>query len=90
MSKRYEELEKVVSEVLVDLRKFYDEGNKAAGTRARKGLLTLKNWAHEVRKEISAQKSGETGNTPSKPAAKSPSKAPAKGSTAKKAPPKKK
>lgn len=91
MSKRYEELEKVVSEVLVDLRKFYDEGNKAAGTRARKGLLTLKNWAHEVRKEISAQKSGEVGKSaPSKPAAKSPAEAPAKGSTAKKAPPKKK
>jgi hypothetical protein len=53
MAKRYEELEKLVSEVLVDLRKFYEDGNKAAGTRARKGLLALKNWAHEVRKEIS-------------------------------------
>ena len=86
MSKRYEELEKVVSEVLVDLRKFYDEGNKAAGTRARKGLLALKNWAHEVRKEISAQK---TSGAPSKPATKGSTKAPAK-SAAKKAPPKKK
>ncbi len=86
MNKRYEELEKVVSEVLVDLRKFYDEGNKAAGTRARKGLLALKNWAHEVRKEISAQKSGEA---PSKPAPKASPKTSAK-STAKKAPPKKK
>ncbi len=86
MSKRYEELEKLVSEVLVDLRKFYDEGNKAAGTRARKGLLALKNWAHEVRKEISAQKSGDA---PSKPAAKGSTEAPAK-SAAKKAPPKKK
>lgn len=76
MAKRYEELEKLVSEVLVDLRKFYDDGNKAAGTRARKGLLALKNWAHEVRKEISAQRSAAEGGK--KSAAKPPAKAPAK------------
>jgi len=76
MSKRYEELEKLVAELMVDLRKFYDDGNKAAGTRARKGLLTLKNWAHEVRKEISAQKaaagksSGASSKSEAKPAAK--------------------
>jgi hypothetical protein len=80
MAKRYEELEKLVGEILVDLRKFYDDGNKAAGTRARKGLLALKNWAHEVRKEISAErakaeaskgaaksKSASAKKTPSKP-----------------------
>lgn len=82
MAKRYEELEKLVSEVLVDLRKFYDDGNKAAGTRARKGLLALKNWAHEVRKEISAHRSAaESGK---KPAEKAPTKAPAKKPTPKK------
>ncbi len=78
MAKRYEELEKLVSEVLVDLRKFYDDGNKAAGTRARKGLLALKNWAHEVRKEISAHRSAAesskktTSKAPAKPPAKKP------------------
>jgi len=84
MAKRYEELEKLVSEVLVDLRKFYDDGNKAAGTRARKGLLELRKWAHEVRKEIAAQRAA---------AAKSGSTKSAKGAAkpaAKKAPPKKK
>jgi hypothetical protein len=79
MAKRYEELEKLVSEILVDLRKFYDDGNKAAGTRARKGLLALKNWAHEVRKEISAERAKAEA---SKGAAKS------KSASAKKAPPK--
>jgi len=78
MAKRYEELEKLVSEVLVDLRKFYDDGNKAAGTRARKGLLALKNWAHEVRKEISAKRTE----------AESAAKEKGRSAAAKKAPPK--
>ncbi|MCS7297294.1 MAG: histone H1 [Bacteroidia bacterium] len=74
MSKRYEQLEKLVSELTTDLRKFYDDGNKAAGTRARKALLELKNWAHEVRKEISAQRAAAQKKTPSTKAA--PKKAP--------------
>ncbi len=82
MTKRYEELEKLVSEVLVDLRKFYDDGNKAAGTRARKGLLALKNWAHEVRKEISTMRTEADAPSTSKSAPK------AKAAPAKKAPPK--
>jgi len=82
MAKRYEELEKLVGEVLVDLRKFYDDGNKAAGTRARKGLLALKNWAHEVRKEISTLRA----ESDAKAAGKSASKA--RSAPAKKAPPK--
>lgn len=80
MAKRYEELEKLVAELVTDLRKFYDDGNKAAGTRARKALLALKNWAHEVRKEISAQKA----------AAEKPAQGSSEKPAAKKAPPKKK
>lgn len=75
MAKRHEELEKVVSEVIVDLRKFYDDGNKAAGTRARKGLLALKNWAHEVRKEIAATRSAAEQKASGKPASASTSAA---------------
>lgn len=67
MANRYEELEKLVSEVIVDLRKFYDDGNKAAGTRARKGLLALKNWAHEVRKEIAAARNAAESKASAKP-----------------------
>ena len=71
LAERYEELEKLVSEILVDLRKFYDDGNEVAGTRARKGLLALKNWVHEVRKEISAERAKAEASGSSKGAAKS-------------------
>ena len=37
-------------------RKFTDKGNKAAGTRVRKGMQTLKVWAQDVRKEVQAKK----------------------------------
>ncbi|MCX7652898.1 MAG: hypothetical protein N2200_08565 [Bacteroidia bacterium] len=92
MSKRYEELEKLVSELTTDLRKFYDDGNKAAGTRARKALLTLKNWAHEVRKEISAQRAAAEQKPSAKSESKSKTSKPASTSqtTSKKTPPKKK
>ena len=39
-----------------DFAKFYDKGNKAAGTRVRKGMQTLKVWAQDVRKEVQAKK----------------------------------
>ncbi|MEN3041328.1 MAG: hypothetical protein ABDH66_07320 [Bacteroidia bacterium] len=94
MNKRYEELEKLVGELMTDLRKFYDDGNKAAGTRARKALLTLKSWAHEVRKEISAQRataSKKSGSGPSeKSSASKASSKPSTGATSKKASSKKK
>lgn len=35
-----------------DLVKFYDKGNKAAGTRARKQLQDLKKLSQEIRLEI--------------------------------------
>ena len=39
--------------------KFYDGGNKAAGTRVRKGMLELKNFAQEVRVEVQEIKNKE-------------------------------
>jgi hypothetical protein len=42
-----------------DLKKFYGKGNKAAGTRARKGLQALKKLAQEVRLEIQEIKNNE-------------------------------
>lgn len=39
--------------------KFADNGNKAAGTRARKALLEIKKLCGERRKEIIAQKKAE-------------------------------
>lgn len=42
-----------------DLKKFYGKGNKAAGTRARKGLQQIKKLAQEIRMEIQDIKNNE-------------------------------
>lgn len=52
----FKKLEDLVSSLEVDFRKFYDEGNKAAGTRVRKGMLDMKNLAQEIRLEVQAKK----------------------------------
>jgi hypothetical protein len=49
---RYEELEALLASLKEDFRKFYDEGNKAAGTRVRKGMLELRNKAQDIRTEV--------------------------------------
>lgn len=49
---RYEELEALLESLKDDFQKFYDGGNKAAGTRIRKGMLELKDKSQEIRKEV--------------------------------------
>jgi hypothetical protein len=56
---RYEELESLLTSLKEDFDKFYNEGNKAAGTRVRKGLMELRNKSQDVRKEIQAIKNAE-------------------------------
>lgn len=56
---RYTELTDVLEGAEEDLMKFYEKGNKAAGTRARKHLMELKKLAHEVRQEIQDIKNNE-------------------------------
>eukprot|EP00179_Madagascaria_erythrocladioides_P019468 CAMPEP_0198341948 /NCGR_PEP_ID=MMETSP1450-20131203/50408_1 /TAXON_ID=753684 ORGANISM="Madagascaria erythrocladiodes, Strain CCMP3234" /NCGR_SAMPLE_ID=MMETSP1450 /ASSEMBLY_ACC=CAM_ASM_001115 /LENGTH=79 /DNA_ID=CAMNT_0044047009 /DNA_START=124 /DNA_END=363 /DNA_ORIENTATION=+ len=46
------QIKEVVEDIGRDAQKFYGNGNKAAGTRARKGLQTLKTLAQELRVEI--------------------------------------
>ncbi|MTI87020.1 MAG: histone H1 [Balneolaceae bacterium] len=53
---RMDDINEIVNELQVDMEKFYEKGNKAAGTRARKHLMSLKKLAHEVRQEIQAKK----------------------------------
>lgn len=53
---RYDELKNLVESMEDDLNKFYNKANKAAGTRARKGLQELKNLAQEVRMDIQNSK----------------------------------
>ena len=49
---RLEEIKAVITGIEDDMAKFYDKGNKAAGTRARKGLQNLRKLSQEVRLEI--------------------------------------
>ena len=53
---RVSELQTLVESVSSEMEKFYDKGNKAAGTRARKGLQDLKKLAQDIRLEIQAKK----------------------------------
>jgi len=49
---RFDDIKNVIEGVEDDMSKFYEKGNKAAGTRARKGLQELRKLAQEVRLEI--------------------------------------
>tara|TARA_R110000868_G_scaffold304437_3_gene565008 strand:- start:30150 stop:30326 length:177 start_codon:yes stop_codon:yes gene_type:complete len=56
---RVSDLQALVESVSEEMEKFYDKGNKAAGTRARKGLQDLKKLAQDIRLEIQAKKNAE-------------------------------
>lgn len=57
---RKEELNQLISDLEPDIDKFYEKGNKAAGTRARKTLQEIKKLSQEIRLEIQDMKnSGE-------------------------------
>ena len=49
---RFEDIKNLIEGFEGDMVKFYEKGNKAAGTRARKGLQELRKLAQEVRLEI--------------------------------------
>jgi len=53
---RIEQVQSLISELEPDMEKFYDKGNKAAGTRARKTLQEIKKVAQEIRLEIQEMK----------------------------------
>ncbi|PSQ90383.1 MAG: histone H1 [Bacteroidetes bacterium SW_8_64_56] len=56
---RYSQLTDLLEDAEEDLMKFYEKGNKAAGTRARKSLMELKKLSHEIRQEIQDIKNNE-------------------------------
>ena len=56
---RVSDLQNLVDETKLEMEKFYDKGNKAAGTRARKGLQDLKKLAQDIRLEIQSQKNSD-------------------------------
>lgn len=56
---RFEELRSIIEAQQEDISKFYEKGNKAAGTRVRKGMQELKKKAQEIRVEIQDIKKNE-------------------------------
>ena len=56
---RFEDVKNLVDSLEPDFDKFYNKGNKTAGTRVRKGLQDLKNLAQEIRVEIQNRKNEE-------------------------------
>ncbi len=53
---RIDEIKELMAGLEEDLVKFYDKGNKAAGTRARKQLQDLKKLSQDIRLEIQDMK----------------------------------
>jgi len=49
---KYNQLRQLVESLEDDVKKFYEKGNKAAGTRVRKAMQEVKKLAQEIRTEI--------------------------------------
>ncbi len=53
---RFDEVKNLISGLEEDFKKFYENGNKAAGTRVRNGMNEVKKIAQDVRKEVTDKK----------------------------------
>jgi len=53
---RFDDLREFVNSMERDFSQFYEKGNKAAGTRVRKGMQDLKKLAQDIRVEIQDKK----------------------------------
>jgi len=49
---RFTEVKDLIHSLEDDFEKFYEKGNKAAGTRVRNGMQAIKNLAQDIRKEV--------------------------------------
>lgn len=56
MSSPYSQLVSLVEELEQDFSAFYEKGNKAAGTRIRKGMQELKSMAQDIRVDVQEKK----------------------------------
>lgn len=59
MANMYDDLKSIIEDAEDDFRKFYDKGNKAAGTRVRKAMQDLKAKAQEIRTDVQDKKNAE-------------------------------
>lgn len=53
---KYNKLKELIIAIEDDFSKFYEKGNKAAGTRARKAMQDVKVIAQDIRKDIQESK----------------------------------
>ena len=53
---RFADLKSFVDGLEDDFTKFYDKGNKAAGTRVRKAMQEIKSMAQDIRVEVQNKK----------------------------------
>lgn len=58
LTENFEKIEKLIENAKIDMTKFVEKGNSAAGTRVRKFMQELKNLAQEVRIDIQNVKNG--------------------------------
>jgi len=56
---KYNQLKELIASIEADADKFFNNGNKAAGTRVRTGMQEIKALAQEIRNEVSALKNKE-------------------------------
>jgi len=56
---RYAQLRELLLSLETDFVKFYEKNNKAAGTRVRKGMQSLKVLAQEIRSEVQGMKNDD-------------------------------
>jgi hypothetical protein len=56
MQNLIDQITEVITNIQDDVTKFDEKGNKAAGTRVRKGMQSIKGLAQEVRVYVSAKK----------------------------------
>lgn len=49
------EIQEVLNTMQEDATKFYEKGNKAAGTRVRKAMQQIKSLAQDVRADVSSK-----------------------------------
>lgn len=61
---RFSELRELLGTFEKDFIKFYEKGNKSAGTRVRKHMNELKKKAQEIRKEVQDMKAKSTDGAP--------------------------
>ncbi|MEM1125686.1 MAG: histone H1 [Bacteroidota bacterium] len=53
---KFDDLKDFVMGLEEDFGKFYDKGNKAAGTRVRKAMQEIKKMAQDIREDVQTKK----------------------------------